>query len=195
MFTTIPTKDKVIFLTVDDGYEKDPDFLRMTRELRIPYTAFLTDSAVKDDYAYFRRMQSAGTSLNNHTLSHRYLRGMAHDRQRHEICGQQDVIHNVFGTAPKLFRPPYGAYDGNTLRAAKSCGITHVPLWNTEAFPDHMEWRDADRDLHPGDIILTHFRGPRHWKGSMPDTLRQVLRVATDRGYALARLDDYLPTS
>ncbi|MCY0924276.1 polysaccharide deacetylase family protein [Streptomyces sp. H27-G5] len=194
VFTTIPTTDKVVFLTIDDGAEKDPEFLRMTRELHIPYTAFLTDSAIKDNYGYFRRMQGTGTHLNNHTLNHRYLRGMTRDGQQREICGQQNIIQKVFGTAPKLFRPPYGAYDANTLRAAKSCGVTHVPLWNAEAFPDHMEWREADRDLHPGDVILTHFRGPTQWKAPMTDALRQILRVATDRGYALARLEDYLPT-
>ncbi|MFD6968199.1 polysaccharide deacetylase family protein [Streptomyces sp. NPDC059979] len=192
VFTTVPTEDKVVFLTVDDGSEKDPEFLRMMQELKIPYTAFLSDYLVRDNYPYFKQMQAAGVTLNNHTLNHRYMPGLSYEKQREEICGQQDTIQKQFGKRPTLFRPPYGNYNHDTLRAAKSCGIKAVPLWNAEAFTNRMDYREWDRDLHPGDIILTHFRGKEDWKGTMPDMIRQVMKTVTDKGYAVARLEDYL---
>jgi peptidoglycan/xylan/chitin deacetylase (PgdA/CDA1 family) len=192
VFTTVPTEQKVVFLTVDDGAEKDPEFLRMMQELKIPYSAFLSDYVVRDDYPYFKKMQAAGVTLNNHTLNHRYMPALSYEKQRQEICGQQDTIQRQFGKRPELFRPPYGNYNRDTLRAAKSCGVKAVPLWNAEVFPDRMEWREWDRDLHPGDIILTHFRGREDWKGSMPDMIRQVMKTVTAKGYAVARLEDYL---
>ncbi|WP_328943043.1 polysaccharide deacetylase family protein [Streptomyces sp. NBC_00250] len=195
VFTTVPTKQKVVFLTIDDGAEKDPALLRMMNELRIPYSAFLSDYVVKDDYGYFARMQKSqesGVSLHNHTLNHRYLPGLSYKQQKREICGMQDVIEKRFGKRPPLFRPPYGNYNEDTLRAAKSCGVEAVPLWASEAFPDHMEWREWDRDLHPGDIVLTHFRGKQDWKGSMPDMIRRVMNVITAKGYAVAKLEDYV---
>ncbi|MEU2394733.1 polysaccharide deacetylase family protein [Streptomyces sp. NPDC007369] len=192
VFTSIPTEDKVVFLTVDDGAEKDPEFLKMMQELKIPYTAFLSDYLVRDNYPYFKEMQAAGVTLNNHSLNHRYLPALSYDKQRQEICGQQDTMKRMFGKRPTLFRPPYGNYNEDTLRAAKSCGITAVPLWNAEAFPNRMDYREWDRDLHPGDIILTHFRGREDWEGSMPDMVRHVMKTVTDKGYAVARLEDYL---
>ncbi|WP_067271075.1 polysaccharide deacetylase family protein [Streptomyces jeddahensis] len=192
VFTTVPTTDKVVFLTIDDGAEKDPALLRMMSELRIPYTAFLSDYLVKKDYGYFGEMQQLGVTLNNHTLDHPYLPGLSYAEQRREICGMQDVIEEQYGRRPTVFRPPYGNYNRDTLRAAKSCGIKAVPLWNAEAFPDRMDWRDGDRDLHPGDIILTHFRGRADWNGTMPDMIRYVMKVITAKGYAVARLEDYL---
>ncbi|MER5975684.1 polysaccharide deacetylase family protein [Streptomyces sp. NPDC001857] len=192
VFTTVPTDDKVVFLTVDDGAEKDPAFLRMMTELRIPYTAFLSDYLVKDDYGYFKKMQDDGVTLNNHTLHHPYLPGLSYQRQKREICGMQDVVEKQYGRRPTLFRPPYGNYNKATLRAAKSCGVTHVPLWNEEVFVDHWEYREWDRELHPGDIVLSHFRGPDDWKGTMPDMIRTFLNKATREGYAVARLEDYL---
>lgn len=192
VFTTVPTKKKVVFLTIDDGAEKDPELLKMMSELKIPYTAFLSDYLVKEDYAYFKKMQSRGVSLNNHTLNHPYLPGLSYKEQRREICGMQDVIQKRYGKRPELFRPPYGNYNADSLRAAKSCGIKAVPLWASEAFPDRMDWREWDKDLHPGDIILTHFRGREDWKGTMPDMIRKVMKTVTDKGYAVARLEDYL---
>ncbi|MGW2561047.1 polysaccharide deacetylase family protein [Streptomyces sp. NPDC001514] len=192
VFTTVPTKEKVVFLTIDDGAEKDPELLRMMSELDIPYSAFLSDYLIRDDYEYFEEMQDRGVSLNNHTLTHPYLPALSYKKQKEEICGQQRKIKKRFGERPRLFRPPYGSYNEDTLRAAKSCGVKAVPLWAEEAFPDHMEWREWDHTLHPGDIILTHFRGKEQWKGSMPDLIRQVMNVATAKGYAVARLEDYV---
>ncbi|WP_338677215.1 polysaccharide deacetylase family protein [Streptomyces sp. SCSIO 30461] len=192
VFTTVPTDDRVVFLTIDDGAEKDPALLRMMSDLGIPYSAFLTDYLARGDYSYFGRMQERGVVLNNHTLTHAYLRGRPYQAQRREICGQQDRMEEEFGERPRLFRPPYGAYDRNTLRAAESCGIEAVPLWAAEAFADRMEWREADRELRPGDIILTHFRGEAEWRTRMPELIRRVMNLITERGYAVARLEDYV---
>ncbi|MER7179561.1 polysaccharide deacetylase family protein [Streptomyces hyaluromycini] len=192
VFTTIPTRKKVVFLTIDDGAEKDPDFLRMMSELRIPYSAFLSNYLVKDDYGYFRRMQAEGHTLNNHTLTHPYLPGLTYDEQKHEICGMQEIMKKQFGKAPTVFRPPYGNYNGDTLRAAKACGIKYAPIWDEEVFVDHWEYREWDRGLHPGDIVLTHFRGRNDWDGTMVDDMRRFLNKVTRDGYAVARLEDYL---
>lgn len=192
VFTTVPTRDKVVFLTIDDGSEKDPAFLRMMRDLKIPYSAFLSDFLIKDDYAYFRRMRSLGITLNNHTLTHPYLPGLSYEEQKHEICGMQDVMEKQFGRRPTALRPPFGNYNQDTLRAAKACGIRYAPIWDEEVFVDHWEYREADQHLHPGDIVLTHFRGPAEWKGTMADMVRRFLDKVTAEGYAVARLEDYL---
>ncbi|WP_069743469.1 polysaccharide deacetylase family protein [Streptomyces sp. EN23] len=192
VFTTVPTKEKIVFLTMDDGAEKDPELLRMMTELAIPYSAFVSDYVINDDYGYFRKMQRRGVTISNHTLNHRYLPGLSYAEQKREICGQQDKILKNYGKRPTLFRPPYGNYNRDTLVVAKSCGITAVPLWSAEAFPDRMEWREWDKDLHPGDIVLTHFRGKGDWKGSMPDMIRRVMKTITDKGYAVAKLEDYV---
>ncbi|MFF2507934.1 polysaccharide deacetylase family protein [Streptomyces sp. NPDC058067] len=192
VFTTVPTTDKVVFLTIDDGAEKDPAFLRMMSELKIPYTAFVSNFLVKNDYAYFRKMQALGNGVNNHTLTHPYLPGLSYAGQQREICGMQDIMRTQFGKRPVLFRPPFGNYNQDTLRAARSCGIKYAPIWNEEAFVDHIEWREEDKQLRPGDIILTHFRGRDEWKGTMPDMVRRLMKYVTGKGYAVARLEDYL---
>ncbi|AKJ11334.1 polysaccharide deacetylase [Streptomyces incarnatus] len=192
VFTTIPTKRKIVFLTIDDGSEKDPKFLRMMQDLKIPYTAFLSNYLVKDDYGYFRRMQSYGHTLNNHTLTHPYLPGLSYEEQKDEICGMQDIMEKQFGRRPTVFRPPYGNYNQDTLRAAKACGIKYAPIWNEEVYVDHWEYREDDQRMRRGDIVLTHFRGRSDWNGTMVDDMRRFLNKVTREGYAVARLEDYL---
>jgi peptidoglycan/xylan/chitin deacetylase (PgdA/CDA1 family) len=188
----VPTADRVIFLTVDDGSEKDRAFVRMVRDLGTPVTAFLADDTAGDDYGYFRALRDLGDGIGNHTVHHRDLPALPYKAQRAEICRQRDILRREFGTAPRLFRPPYGDFDRATLRAAGACGADAVVLWDLEAWPDHLDWVTADHRLRPGDIILTHFRGPAQWDGTMNDMLRTVLRAAAGQGFAVARLEDYL---
>ncbi|MEU8568067.1 polysaccharide deacetylase family protein [Streptomyces pathocidini] len=192
VITRVPTQDRVVFLTIDDGAKKDPELLRMLRELDVPVSAFLTDELVRDDYGYYREMRRLGTAIHNHTLSHPNLRRLSAEQQHREICGQQDAIEREFGVRTRIFRPPYGNYDADTLRVAASCGISVVPLWSEEAFPDRMDFGRGDGLLLPGDIILTHFRGRGQWRGEMPDVIRRVVDLATEQGFAVGCLEDYV---
>ncbi|WP_227870265.1 polysaccharide deacetylase family protein [Streptomyces otsuchiensis] len=192
VITQVPTKDKVVFLTIDDGAEKDPELLRMMRELDIPYSSFLTDYVSRDDYGYFRTMREEGARIQNHSVNHKEMPRLSLAEQRKEICTQQDVLEKEIGERPTMFRPPYGAYNRDTLKAAAECDVDVVPLWTAEAFADRMEWGRGDGKLYPGDIILTHFRGKGQWAGSMPDMVRLVVKTATEQGFAIARLEDYV---
>ncbi|MGW3587399.1 polysaccharide deacetylase family protein [Streptomyces fungicidicus] len=150
----VPTRDKVVFLTYDDGAERDPRFIDLVRERRLPVSMFLTDSVVGPGYAHFARLRAVGASLQNHTLDHRALRGLPYAGQRAEICGQQRKLRSRFGVRPRLFRPPYGAYDTTTLRAAADCGIAAVVLWRVTLEPDgHLTYTHGPHRLNPGDII------------------------------------------
>ncbi|MFD0384854.1 polysaccharide deacetylase family protein [Streptomyces stramineus] len=189
----MPTTEKIVFLTVDDGAVKNRAFLQMVRELKIPVSAFLTHASARGDYGYFRELHAAGVAVHNHTLSHPQMSELSDDEQHTEICGQQRILQREIGARPTLFRPPFGDFDRDTLTIAEECGARAAPLWNEEAFADRIEYRNTGGKLRPGDIILSHFNGPEQWDGgSMTDMLRLVLRRATAQGFALARLEDYV---
>ncbi|TXS79324.1 polysaccharide deacetylase family protein [Streptomyces sp. me109] len=193
VISEIPTDQKIVFLTFDDGTEKDPEFVKMMRELRIPFTMFLTDSAIRSDYGYFKQLQSLGNSVQNHTLTHPNLRTLGAAAQRQEICGQEEKLKTEYGSAPRLMRPPYGNWNENTRAAAASCGIEAIVLWRESMQIKNMQYQDADKKLHPGDIILAHFRGPAELKGTtMTRMTANLLRHIHEQGFTVARLENYL---
>ncbi|MDQ0582357.1 polysaccharide deacetylase family protein [Streptomyces rishiriensis] len=193
VISEIPTQEKIVFLTFDDGAEKDPEFLTMMRELKIPFTMFLTDSAISADYGYFGRLQALGDGVQNHTLTHPNLRTLGAAAQKREICGQQTKLKDRYGTAPRLFRPPYGNWNEDTRAAAASCGIEAIVLWRESMQIKNMQYQRGDKQLHPGDIVLAHFRGPSELKGTtMTEMTANMLRHIQEQGFTVARLEDYL---
>ncbi|MFE0644948.1 polysaccharide deacetylase family protein [Streptomyces sp. NPDC058877] len=193
VISEIPTREKIVFITIDDGAEKDPAFVRMMEELEVPVTMFLTDAAIRADYAYFEPLIAQGHGLANHTLTHPDLRTLSAQAQRREICGQQAGLKERYGTAPRLFRPPYGNWNEATRAAAGECGVDAIVLWRESMQIKDMQYQRADRKLHPGDIILAHFRGPSELKGrTMTEMTATLLRRIQEQGFAVARLEDYV---
>ncbi|MEF9905820.1 polysaccharide deacetylase family protein [Streptomyces sp. P9-A2] len=187
----VPTRDKVVFLTYDDGAERDPRFIDLVRRRRLPVSMFLTDSVVGPGYAHFARLRSVGASLQNHTLDHPALRGLPYAGQRAEICGQQRKIASRFGVRPHLFRPPYGTYDTTTLRAAADCGIKAVVLWRVTLEGDGtLTYTRGAHRLAPGDIISVP-------AGETPpltlaERTTRLLSELEERGLKVGRLEDYV---
>lgn len=193
VISEIPTKDKIVFITIDDGAEKDPEFVKMMEELEVPVTMFLTDSAIRADYAYFARLGDLGNGVANHTLTHPNLRTLGRAAQGREICGQQTKLAKEYGAKPRLFRPPYGNWNEDTRAAAGSCGVDAIVLWREAMQIKNMQYQRADGKLHPGDIILAHFRGPAELKGtSMTRMTANMLRHIQEQGFTVARLEDYV---
>ncbi|WP_338697216.1 polysaccharide deacetylase family protein [Streptomyces sp. Q6] len=189
----VPTRDKVVFLTYDDGAEKDPRFVDLVRDLRLPISMFLTHSVAAPGYGHFGTLRRLGAEVENHTLTHPFLPGLGYVGQHAEICGQQDRLRSRFGTAPRLLRPPYGNYDADTLRAAGACGIDAIVLWRASMQIHDLRYADGGDRLHPGDIILTHFRGPADLKGTtLTQMTTRMLRRIQEQGFTVGRLEDYL---
>ncbi|MFD3614855.1 polysaccharide deacetylase family protein [Streptomyces sp. NPDC058676] len=186
----VRTRDRVVFLTYDDGAEKDPRFVDMVRELRLPVSMFLTDSVVGPGYGHFARLRSVGASIQNHTLDHPALRGLPYAGQRAEICGQQDKLRSRFGIRPRLFRPPYGTYDTTTLRAAADCGLSAVVLWRASAENGELTFTEGANRLRPGDIVSVPSREPT--ADTLTERTMRLLREIQGRGLTVGRLEDYV---
>ncbi|MEU8343749.1 polysaccharide deacetylase family protein [Spirillospora sp. NPDC048832] len=193
VFDKVPTEQRVVFITIDDGQEKDPRFVQMLTDLQVPVTMFLTDNVIQDDYGYFKPLQALGNRVQNHTLTHPVLPVLGLDGQKREICGNQKVLSKQYGTEPTLLRPPYGRWNWATQQAARKCGIDGIVMWRASMQIHDMQYDDANKKLHPGDILLAHFRGPEQLKGAtMTEMFAAMLKRIGKQGFAVARLEDYV---
>lgn len=195
VISNITTTDKVVFVTLDDGAEKDPKFIEMMNDLKVPITMFLMNDTIKDNYGYFKPLQAAGNSIQNHTLHHPQMSTKSAAEQKTEVCGDQQVLTQQYGTAPILFRPPYGdgAHTPTLNTAVQECGPRAIVLWRESMQIHDMQYQAGDKKLKPGDIILAHFRGPTELKGeTMTQMFGELLSRIQEQGFAVARLDDYI---
>jgi peptidoglycan/xylan/chitin deacetylase (PgdA/CDA1 family) len=185
-FQRIPTDQKIAFITMDDGINKNPLALKLFQAAHVPITLFLEVNAVKDNPGFFTPLQAAGATIEDHTISHPDLKGKSYAYQKHEICGGADWLTQQYGRRPVLFRPPFGTHDANTLKAVHDCGMKAAFYWKETT--DHgVVFFQEGKTVQPGDIILMHFR-PR-----FVDDFLAVLNAVHKAGLTPARLEDYIP--
>ena len=182
----IPVTQPVAFLTIDDGYLKNPEAEKLFAAAHVPVTLFLTTDAIQDDPAYFDRLRSYGAVIEAHTISHPELAGRSYAFQQHQICDGADRLARWYGRRPVLFRPPFGDKDSTTLRAAKDCGMTAAFMWKETVNKGKVRYQEG-RTVQPGDIILMHFR-----PAFVQDYLA-ALKAIHRAGLTPALLEDYIP--
>jgi peptidoglycan/xylan/chitin deacetylase (PgdA/CDA1 family) len=191
----VPLTGKVVFVTIDDGIEKDPGFIQMVRDFQIPLTVYLADVLIRDDYAYFGKLHGTGcVSIQNHTVSHPLdMPGLPPSRQLDEISGQQEKLRKEYGTTPYIFRPPGGNYDATTIDSVGKAGLKGLMLWKEAMEITDMEYQTSPHTLNPGDIILCHFRGPAQLHGeTMVHMMIHLYKHIQAQGFTVADVTKYV---
>lgn len=149
-------------LTFDDGPGLHTiELLDILRSRQISATFFVLGEQVRREPEVVRRMAAEGHEVENHSFDHPNLRHLSPAAQQQEIDATQSALRSL-GIEPKFFRPPYGSYDAETVRAAGRDGLILV-LWTK----DGKDWKYhtvrglygyAERSLEPnvGGIYLFH---------------------------------------
>lgn len=181
----ISTTRRIVFVTIDDGWTRDPAFPSDVAKAGVPTSLFLVGNAAKLDYSYFRQLQRLGATIEDHTLTHPDCSRLAYAEQRRQICTAADTYRRVFGRRPTLLRPPYGDFNTVTQRAAQVCGMHALVNWDVSVNSGRLSFASGHQ-LRPGDIILMHFT---------PNIRRDfaaALAAARQQGFTVRRLEDYL---
>ncbi len=184
----IPTTEPVVFITIDDGWVQTKEQQDWLIKHHLPISLFLTDNGIKNDYDFFKKLQDAGMTVQDHTLSHPDLAKLNIKQQKHEICAAADKYQRVFGRRPDLLRPPYGDYNNDTKAAAASCGFKAIVLWHAVVGTGggEVQFQTPSNHLQPGDIVLMHFK-----KGFTADA--QALAEQIQKNHLqIGRLEDWI---
>jgi peptidoglycan-N-acetylglucosamine deacetylase len=101
---SIPTDEKVMYLTFDDGPipEVTPWVLETLKKFNAKATFFCVGDNVKQHPSVFQQVLAEGHAIGNHTFSH--MNGWSSDN----IPYFHDVRHCAKLVKSSLFRPPYG---------------------------------------------------------------------------------------
>jgi peptidoglycan/xylan/chitin deacetylase (PgdA/CDA1 family) len=195
VFSDVPLTDKVVFITLDDGLVKDPQFIQMVKDFQIPITIDLANLFISDDYSYFDKLYETGyVSIQNHTVDHPLnMPALSASEQLEEIAGMQEILHKRYGVTPYIFRPPGGNYDETTIASAGEAGLKGVMMWKETMQISDMEYQTAAHRLSPGDIVLAHFRGPAQLDGeSMVRMMARLFKHIQEQGFTIADITKYV---
>jgi peptidoglycan/xylan/chitin deacetylase (PgdA/CDA1 family) len=184
-----------IALTFDDGPGPyTPDVVRTLRELHTPGTFFEVGFMGRWFHKGTIDVLRGGNVLGDHTEMHARLTWLGPAGQRGEIVSQTQWLRKAGGQFPRLFRPPYGAFDATTFRVLRSLHMLMV-LWSvdTDDYRQPGVGTIVNRALsgaRPGAIILMHDAGGL--RAQTIAALPLIVHALHRRGYKLVTLPQLL---
>jgi peptidoglycan-N-acetylglucosamine deacetylase len=108
-----------------------------------------------------RRIVAEGHEIANHTWTHGKLSSMSDAGVRSELQRSHDALTSITGTAPRMYRPPYGAITARQKSWIFSEYGYPTIMWSV----DPQDWRTKNAattrsrilaETRPGAIILVH---------------------------------------
>ncbi len=186
-------KNKTIYLTFDEGYEKGYTSLILDtlRQKGVKAAFFVTGQFVRENPELIKRMASEGHTVGNHSLNHPSLPEISSEELRNELFELDRLVYGICGEHTKFLRAPRGEYSERTLAMTRDLGYTNV-FWSQA----YVDWNDDVSEteafkkitdgLHNGCVLLLHAVS----KGNA-DALGKVIDHAQKEGYVFKSLDEY----
>ncbi len=190
------SKEKVLYLTFDCGYENGytEKILDVLKEKNVTAAFFCTLPQVKENPELIQRMISEGHIVGNHSVTHPSFAEISTEQMKEEIIGMENYLKENFNYSEPYFRFPKGEYTENALKTVESLGYTSF-FWSL-AYSDwdlnnqkgeQFAFDTIISRLHPGAVILLHSVSQDN-----ANALDNVIDEARRQGYKFKSLRDYI---
>jgi peptidoglycan-N-acetylglucosamine deacetylase len=190
---SIPTDEKVMYLTFDDGPipEITPWVLETLKKFNAKATFFCVGDNVKQHPSVFQQVLAEGHAIGNHTFSH--INGWNSEN----IPYFHDVRHCAKLVKSSLFRPPYGR-----LTPKQTQFLTRhydIVMWDVLSgdFDQNISKEDCLKNVvsaaKRGSIIVFHdsLKAAERMMYALP----RVLEYFASKGYRFENLKEVMSSS
>jgi peptidoglycan/xylan/chitin deacetylase (PgdA/CDA1 family) len=176
-----------VALTFDDGPhpEGTPAVLEALARHGARATFFLVGEQVERWPELAAEIVTAGHAVGVHCQRHRNLLRLGPREVREDLDRATAVIAEGTGTAPRLYRPPYGILNGAALRHSRRIGWApllwsrHAADWRRRATPGSIAERLTE-GVRPGEVLLLHDADWYGTPGSWRKTASAILPVMAE---------------
>ncbi|MEG1639026.1 MAG: polysaccharide deacetylase family protein [Erysipelotrichaceae bacterium] len=182
-----PNRAMVAF-TFDDGPNSNTtnQVLDAFGRVRGSATFFMLGSRAINNPDIVKRIVREGHEIGNHSMSHANLSKGDATLINNEFFQTQNVLYEMTGHEPTVFRPPYGAISD----LMKSIIPLPMTLWSI----DTLDWKTRDTQaivssvmsrVHDGSIILLH-----DIYGTSASAIDILLPKLQEQGYQFVTIDE-----
>ncbi|ANE48968.1 hypothetical protein SY83_16290 [Paenibacillus swuensis] len=185
-----PRKPMVsLMINVAWGDEYIPSMLKSLEDANVKATFFLDGSWLKSHEETARTIMAAGHELSNHAYSHKDMSKISNALANLEIS-KTEVLLKKLGIQNKLFAPPSGDFDEETVRIAYSMKLQTI-LWTL----DTVDWQKPSPEsvihkittrVEAGSMILMH---PTE---ASSKALPAMIKGIKGKGYVLGTVSELL---
>ena len=190
---SVERDDKLVALSFDAawGNEDTQTLIDILDRYGVRTTFFVVGDWVEKYPASVKALADAGHEVMNHSSSHAHFSSLSSDQIAADLSACNEKIAAVTGTAPSLFRCPYGEYDDHVIQAVEALGMTAIQ-WDV----DSLDWKGISaqeitqrvlKNVRSGSIVLFH-NAAEH----TPEALPGIIEALQADGYTIVPVSELL---
>ncbi len=190
----VETEKKQVAISFDAawGNEQTETLLQILKDKKVSATFFLVGEWVDKYPDSVKAIAAAGHDVGNHSDTHAHMTQISDSEKTAEVKNCNEKIKALTGTLPTLFRPPYGDYNNEVVKAVKNENMYCVQ-WDV----DSLDWKDPSASdmverikskIKNGSIILMH-NGAKN----TPEALPLIIDAVREMGYEFVPISKLLP--
>ncbi len=164
-------------LTFDDGPTGSTSaLLNVLRNNGVRATMFNVGQNVQNNRSTAQAQVAAGMWVANHSWNHSHMTSFSQSQMQSDLSQTNQAIQSATGSAPRLFRPPFGETNSTLQSVASSLGMRQI-IWDV----DSQDWNGASVSaivaangrLQAGQIILMH-DGIQNTRDAIPQIMANL---------------------
>lgn len=188
------TRDEKIIAfvcNIDWGNEYIEPMLELFKNKDIHISFFPTGRWAENNPDLVKLISIEGHEIGNHGYSHRDYSKLSYQENIEEISRSQDILEEITGQTPKLFGPPSGAYNENTLKAAKDLNNKFILWsidtidWREDATPELISKRVTEKAESSGIVLM-------HPTENTLKALPEIINYLFQNGYKIGTISDVI---
>lgn len=176
---------------IDWGNECIPHMLQIFDNYEIKITFFPTGRWAEKNPELLKKIFEKGHEIGNHGYFHKDYNLLNYEDNRKEIEKADIIITEIIGTKAKYFAPPSGAYNNDTIKAAKDLGYKII-MWSI----DTIDWRkDSTKDKIINRVVSKHHNSAivlMHPKEETVKALPIIIHNLKEKGYRIGTISDIM---
>ena len=125
---SVDTVEKKVAITFDSawGADKTQNIVDILNEYNVTATFFLVGFWVEKYPEMVKILNDNNIEIGTHSNTHADFAKLSKDQMKLELTTSMDLISNITGKSPTLFRAPYGSYNNNVISIAESVGLKTI---------------------------------------------------------------------
>ena len=189
----VDTPEKKVAITLDGmwGAKYTPEILKILREHDVNITFFFGGNWLEENPHLVKEIAANGHEVGNHSYTHPHMAKLTSEEIIQELNRTGELIKELTGQKPDLFRPPFGEYNNRLIKTSRQQEY-HIVQWSI----DSLDWKDVSaqyivkrvlKKIGPGEIVLMHNNGQ-----NTAQALKQLIPKIKEEGYEIVPLSELI---
>lgn len=135
---SVQTKENKVAISFDAawGADKTQEIMSICESYNVKATFFLVGFWIEEYPEMVKEIYNRGFEIGIHSNTHPDMTKLNKNKIRKELTTNINLVEDLTGFRPKLFRPPYGYYNNNLIEVCEELGLSCIE-WSV----DSLDWK------------------------------------------------------